>query len=418
MGRCIYLRKGEVHTPPVVGIKAGDLPIGQIVKLMEGGVETEFIVVNQGIPENSSLYDESCNGTWLLRKEVHSNRQWNSSNVNTYATSLINTWLNQDYFNALDSVAQSVVKQIKIPYLIEGGIGATVQTGGDGLLTKIFLLGAYEVGWTTTDYSSVPIDGTLLGYFVESEAGNSKRIAYLLPGAANRWWLRSPRTSDTYGTWNVTDTGACSFYSESNTGGIRPCLIIPSTSIFDGKTYTLLGGASDPPPPLNIYSTGQSALSNVTDFSAEKSDEGGYTEISFNSDGLKLSSKYGSAESTVSFKLSSTFISDYKTLVVKVGYTDTKGTPKKAVIGWGNGNYYYNLRYYTPEQYSNYGTTDYAETSFIGADSISNPTEYRIDISTVTNNVANYTVAMAFTGSGDSATTYGCYALITDIHLE
>ena len=54
-----------MHTPPVVGIKAGDLPIGQIVKLMEGGVETEFIVVNQGIPENSSLYDASCNGTWL-----------------------------------------------------------------------------------------------------------------------------------------------------------------------------------------------------------------------------------------------------------------------------------------------------------------------------------------------------------------
>lgn len=112
------------------------------------------------------------------------------------------------------------------------------------------------------------------------------------------------------------------------------------------------------------------------------------------------------------------FISDYKTLVVKVGYTDTKGTPKKAIIGWGNGNYYYNLRYYNPEQYSNYGTTDYAETSFIGADSITNPTEYRIDISTVTNNVANYTIAMAFTGSGDSATTYSCYALITDIHLE
>lgn len=104
--------------------------------------------------------------------------------------------------------------------------------------------------------------------------------------------------------------------------------------------------------------------------------------------------------------------------MVKVGYTDAKGTPKKAVIGWGNGNYYYNLRYYAPEQYSQSGTTNYAETSFIGADSISNPTEYRIDISTVTSNVADYTIAMAFTGSGDSATTWGCYALITDIHLE
>ena len=220
-------------------LQAGNLGIGATVKLMENSVATDFIVVQQGLP--GSMYDSSCDGTWLLRKNIHSNRQWNSSNVNTYATSLINTWLNQDYFNALDSVAQSVVKQIKIPYLIEGGIEATVQTGRNGLLTKIFLLGAYEVGWTTTDYSSVPIDGTLLGYFVESEAGNSKRIAYLSSGTANRWWLRSPRTSDTYGTWNVTDVGACSFYSESNTGGVRPALIIPSTARFDRNTLLLKG---------------------------------------------------------------------------------------------------------------------------------------------------------------------------------
>lgn len=416
MGKCIYLRKGETHTPPVAGIKASDLPIGQIVKLMEGGVETEFIVVNQGIPENSSLYDVSCNGTWLLRKDIKENGVWQNGNVNTYESSDINTYLNSTLINLFNDVAQKAIKQAKIPYRSGGGSGGTDQSGANGLSCKVFLLSGYEVGWTLNDNSSFPVDGAKLAYFGASTAGNSKRITYLNSSVAP-WWLRSPFKGNTGEVWRVNSDGSNGYYGSTYSYGIRPALIIPSASIFDRNTYVLLGGVSDPPPPLNIYSAGQMALSNVTDFSAEKS-EGEYTEISFGSDGLKLSSKYGSAESIVGFKLSSTFISDYKTLVVKVGYTDTKGTPKKAVIGWGNGNYYYNLRYYTPEQYSQSGTTNYAETSFIGADSVSNPTEYRIDISTVTSNVADYTIAMAFTGSGDSATTWGCYALITDIHLE
>lgn len=403
MGRCIYLRKGEVHTPPVVGIKAGDLPIGQIVKLMEGGVETEFIVVNQGIPENSSLYDSSCNGTWLLRKDIKENRNFGGNT--SYATSAINTWLNRDYFNSLGAIEQKTVNQIKIPYVNSGN----VESGTNGLSVKVFLLGGYEVGWTTNDSSAFPVDGAKLSYFIAGTAGNAKRVAYL-NSSASRWYLRSPSTVNNDYIWLVLPEGGHNTYGLSGNEGIRPALIIPSTAIFDRNTYVLLGGASDPTPPLNIYSIGQSALSNITDFAKE--------EASFAGEGLKLFSKYGFAQSTIGFKLSSMFISDYKTLVVKVGYTDSKGTPKKAIIGWGNGNYYYNLRYYNPEQYSNYGTTDYAETSFISADSITNPIEYRIDISTVTNNVADYTIAMAFTGSGDSATTYSCYALITDIHLE
>ena len=41
----------------------GELAVGSIVKLNVGGTGTNFIVVNQGIPQNSSLYDPSCNGT-------------------------------------------------------------------------------------------------------------------------------------------------------------------------------------------------------------------------------------------------------------------------------------------------------------------------------------------------------------------
>ena len=45
----------------------GQVAVGSIVKLNENGSPTNYIVVNQGIPGNSPLYDASCNGTWLLR---------------------------------------------------------------------------------------------------------------------------------------------------------------------------------------------------------------------------------------------------------------------------------------------------------------------------------------------------------------
>lgn len=43
--------------------------VGSTVKLTVNGKAREFIVVHQGKP--SSVYDESCNGTWLLMKDIY-----------------------------------------------------------------------------------------------------------------------------------------------------------------------------------------------------------------------------------------------------------------------------------------------------------------------------------------------------------
>ena len=238
MGRCIYLRKGEVHTPPVVGIKAGDLPIGQIVKLMEGGVETEFIVVNQGIPENSSLYDASCNGTWLLRKDIKENRVWNGSSNNTYSVSSINTWLNGDYFNSLGAIEQTVIKQVKIPYVNGTGSGGSIGSGAQGLNTKIFLAGNFELGWTKADGSYHPADGAAFSYFLGTSQTDTKRIAYF-NNVATKWWTRSANSNSTSTIWSTSDTGGPSSTNAVSSAGVRPALIIPSTSIFDPTTYLL-----------------------------------------------------------------------------------------------------------------------------------------------------------------------------------
>ena len=244
MGRVTVAGGNPGMKVPTTGIQAGTLAVGSTVKLMEGGTAVEYLVVNQGIPSNSSLYDASCDGTWLLRKDIHSERQWNTSNVNIYETSAINTWLNGDFFNSLGATEQAAIKQVKIPYRKDGGEGGTDQSGANGLLCKIFLLSGYEVGLTTSVNQYFPVDGAKLAYF-ESGTGtsaNNKRIANY-GGSAAVWWLRSPYTSFTYLVWHVLSSGNCDVSYASRSYGIRPALVLPSNALFDETTMLLKGVA-------------------------------------------------------------------------------------------------------------------------------------------------------------------------------
>ena len=227
---------------PLTDILASSLAVGSTVKLMENGAAVEYLVVNQGIPENSSLYDASCDGTWLLRKDIHSNRQWHTSNVNKYETSAINTWLNGDFFNSLGSVERATVKQVKIPYRHGGGDGGTNQSGANGLSCKVFLLSGPEVWLAGKIY--MPDNGAKLDYFTSgtTTSANNKRIAYL-NGSAAFWWLRSPLTGNDYSVWIVDATGSGSGNNPSNSHGIRPALILPSNAVFNGNAMLLKGVA-------------------------------------------------------------------------------------------------------------------------------------------------------------------------------
>lgn len=244
MGRVIMSGIVPTLKAPVTGVLASSLAVGSTVKLMEGGTAVEYLVVNQGIPENSSLYDASCDGTWLLRKDCHSSRQWNTSDVNTYASSAINTWLNGDFFNSLGSVEQSAIKQVKIPYDV-GNNTNTVNSGVNGLSTKAFLLGGMETGANPT--GRLPVDSAKLDYF-ESGTGtsaNNKRIADF-NGSVIKWWLRSPYGLSTDNLWYISITGELGYWPEgvaTSYNGIRPALVLPSNAVFDETTMILKGVA-------------------------------------------------------------------------------------------------------------------------------------------------------------------------------
>lgn len=206
--------------------------VGSIVKLKVNGTAKEFIVVHQGKP--GSMYDDSCNGTWLLMKDIYEERVWHSSNVNKYESSTIHTYLNGTFLNLFDSDVKNAVKQVKIPYRKNGGSNGTDQSGANGLPCKVFLLSGYEVGWTISDYRYFPVDGAKLAYFERGAdtSANNKRIANFDGPAAN-WWLRSQDTYDTRVVCFVNSIGDDGSDPASSSYGIRPALVLPSNVLVD-----------------------------------------------------------------------------------------------------------------------------------------------------------------------------------------
>lgn len=241
MGRVIMSGIVPPLTAPVTGVLASSLAVGSTVKLMEGGTAVEYLVVNQGKPSGSSLYDDSCDGTWLLRKDIHSERQWAFSNDNVYTRSAINTWLNGDFFNTLGSIEQASVKQVKIPYCTGGG-DTTINSGANGLSVKVFLLGCYEVGWTTSDYSLFNVDGAKLEYFIPStgSAADNKRTAKL-NGREQQWMTRTPVGDGNGAEFVVTSSGSYDTGLSKTSDGVRPALVLPGNALFDKTTMLLKG---------------------------------------------------------------------------------------------------------------------------------------------------------------------------------
>ena len=259
--------------------------IGSTIKLKVNGSAKDFIVVHQGKP--SSVYDDSCNGTWLLMKDIYENRQWHSSNTNDYANSTIHSYLNSTFLNLFESNIKNAIKQVKLPYRKGSGTSTTVTSGSNGLSAKIFLLSATE---TSFSFSYMPSgEGAELAYFkgCADNSSDSKRVAYL-NGSTAYWWLRSPScygfvlalyvNSD--GVWN---DGLC-----SSSYGIRPALILPSTLLVSDDGTVSTNTAPSTPGSISVPSSimggtnisiswakSSDAESNLAGYKVERSTNGG-----------------------------------------------------------------------------------------------------------------------------------------------
>ena len=226
--------------------------VGSIVKLNVNGSPRDFIVVHQGKP--GSMYDDSCNGTWLLMKDIYENRQWHSSNVNDYQNSTIHSYLNSTFLGLFDPEIQAVIKQVKIPYRKGSGTSKTVTSGANGLSAKIFLLSSTEVSF---NHNYMPTnEGAELSYFkgCADDSSDNKRVAYL-NGSATYWWLRSPYTGNSGSALLVNADGSWYSYYCSSSDGVRPALVLPS-SLFISEDGTVKTNEA----PVITSTSGQSGV--------------------------------------------------------------------------------------------------------------------------------------------------------------
>ena len=105
-------------------------------------------------------------------------------------------------------------------------------------------------------FSHALISGSL-GYFkgCATTSVDSKRVANY-NGIAIRWWLRSPITSSTAYAWYVGANGNCAYLSCTESWGVRPALILPSSLLVsdDGtvKTNTAPAAPSGISVPASI----------------------------------------------------------------------------------------------------------------------------------------------------------------------
>ena len=233
----------------------GKLSIGSSIYLNVEGGKREFLIVNQGLPSLS--YDDSCDGTWLLMKDIYELRAWNEniSTSNSYSKSSIHNYLNSKFLELLDPDIQNVIKLVKIPYaktsdttdssasgsmtgsttsgsMTGSTTSGSVASGSKGLMTKIFLLSLAETG---INYPNVTAEGSILEYFTPSDY--DARIGYY-EGKTREWWLRSIYIKNNSDAAYIDTTGGLSRGTIFNADiGIRPAMILPSALIVDDDGF-------------------------------------------------------------------------------------------------------------------------------------------------------------------------------------
>ena len=147
---------------------------GTVVKLNESGAPVEFLVLQQGYPE------ENNGNTLLLRNDCYDKRAWGATK-NIWDGNSMDVFLNGEYLQLLDEDVQNGIVEVAMPY-VPGGGNYTAST----IRRKVGLLTATELG-VSRQYT--PVCGTAIPYF----NNNLKRIAKY-NGNAVRWWTMIPRS--------------------------------------------------------------------------------------------------------------------------------------------------------------------------------------------------------------------------------
>lgn len=205
------------------GIPLSTLPEGTIVYLNENGSPVEFYIAKHD-------YESGLNGsgrTLLARKNGISGRVWNSSEVNTYASCTLNTWLNGTYKAIFDADIQAEISTTKF-YYTPGNGNYKVGT----LSKSIFIPSVTELGksdnYANKEGSTLPIASTLRQLYVD--------------GTRVDQWTRSPYTTvNTTNALYLKTNNYINYGSVTYSNAVRPIFTLPCETLVNPSDYTIIG---------------------------------------------------------------------------------------------------------------------------------------------------------------------------------
>lgn len=210
-----------------------DVAVGSSVYCKVDGVRTEFLIVQKGNPD-TSIYDSSCDGIWLLAKSL-SDKSIYYDRYYTYEAR-IDLWkyLNNTLRPKLD--ISSIIKEAKVPCYDGNQQDHTIQ-----ILSPIFPLSVTEMG-AQNHYGAT--EGKKLDYFVyeftDEAQSNAKRVAYVSGTSdVGNYWTRTCNYRYYY-IYGIYTNGLLANNNANESQYVRPCFIVPSDTKIDASGNILV----------------------------------------------------------------------------------------------------------------------------------------------------------------------------------
>lgn len=198
-----------------VTVSMANVTEGQIISIPRGGVMTPHYV-------GKLEYESGLNGAGrrlMVPVECYNKRQWNTTDVATYATSAIDSWMNGEYKALFPEEIQTAMGTTKFYYTQNAVSDVTT------LERSVFALSANELGksavWFNAEGSVLPIASAL-------------QIAKY-NGSAIEQWTRTPTNNALTAVCLLSNGNANGNYCTDALGS-RPCFTLPSTYTY-GPVY-------------------------------------------------------------------------------------------------------------------------------------------------------------------------------------
>lgn len=195
-----------------------DMIDGSIVKVLEGGKYIDYIIAARN-------YESGLNGTGgtlFVRKEMLGVPAWNNTAVNAYSGSTIDTYINDNFKNALSSYVQSKIRRTKF-YYTPGNGNKSLST----LSRDVFLLSAKELAYNDS------YNGQMWGKGCNGEGT-------LLPTALKIFESCQSTNQQLYIAWTRTPVYDARYFGISSghdTDSAVGCFFIPSFGYVSYGNY-------------------------------------------------------------------------------------------------------------------------------------------------------------------------------------